>query len=251
MGGGLGPGGCRQRGHASADASGPPGRRADVARRPATASRWPGQACLPAPAWAGSRRADRADRAYPGQPEHVGDAAHRVRGLRRDEHDPVRRRAQHGRRPAEARELRPTVGPNAVSTSVASLRACPRSVSITTATLPPGPSSSATRSPPQPAAASAGAVGAALAEHDPEVQLAEGVLQRDRPAVAEPGGEVGREGHRDRAPRGPRACPGWRTCSVVSGGLANRAFTAGEPAVGDRRRARAGGRSCTGTAAGP
>ena len=73
-------------------------------------------------------------------------------------------------------------------------------VSMTTPHAPDGPSTTASRSPPHPAAAAVAVVGrhAGLGQPEPELELAERVLQRDRPAAPEPGREIVWQGHRDR-----------------------------------------------------
>ena len=102
-------------------------------------------------------------------------------------------------------------------------------VSSTTAFSPPGPSTRATRSPPQPAAASFVAERATVAQDDLQRALAERVLERDLPAVAQARRQVLREWRPRPAASRAASLSGWRTCSVESGGLANSPSTAPKP----------------------
>ena len=60
------------------------------------------------------------------------------------------------------------------------------------------------------------------AQPDRKLELAERVLEADRPAGAQAGGQVARQRDRRSAPRALAYFSGWRICSVEAGGFAKR-----------------------------
>ena len=171
-------------------------------------------------------------RTYPDEAERPLDAAERVGGLRRDEHDAARRRAEdRAERPAALSFA--TWPARAVANSSASAARVPGRVEddrdLAAGTLDEG----------DPVAAPArgrvgGARRAALLEEDLELELAD-ACPASTPSSHRPGARPGRPGRRPRpAPRARRTCPAWSTCSVESGGLAYSASTPAYPPFCER-----------------
>ena len=142
-------------------------------------------------------RCRRPARTLPGEAEDAGDLRD-GRVVRADD-DPAGRpaRARHDLGDAAGRRRCAVVA--AASNSAASASVS-QTVCMTTAHAPSGPSMTARRSPPQPAAAlgGRGLRDAAVRQPDPHLELAERVDERHGPAGAEVLGEVGRELDVDR-----------------------------------------------------